>query len=91
MTKKLGKEILNVAEGAALVEAADSGLVENAFGELQHVFGSNVEFMPSELGELGTGVEHLVDTAQAFTLPLATVMIAYAGMKHMLKPLSSRE
>lgn len=84
MAEKLGKELLNSTEGVALVEAADAPLVRNAFEDLSQAMGSDIEFAPDELAGVNESVGNVVDVAQGLALPLATVLIMYAGFKHMV-------
>ena len=83
MPEKAGKEILNVAEGAAIVEAADAPVIQSAFEELQQAMGSDIDFTPAETSRLGEMTGHIVDTAQGLVLPVATALIMWAGLKKM--------
>ena len=83
--EQLGPELANIAEGAALVEAADSGLVRSAFEDLTHATGGDLSFRPDELHEIGDITGHIVDTAQGLVLPAATILILWAGMKKMFE------
>ena len=90
MPDKTAQEIAGVVEGAALVEAADSTAVQNTFQELAHVFGPNIDLTHAEQTEIGQAIGHGIDIAQGLTLPVATGLFMYAGLKKMFSGFSKK-
>ncbi len=75
-----------IVEGAALVELADSGAVHGVFTDLAQATGAHgVEFAPNAVEGVSHIAENLVDTAQGLVLPVATVLLMYAGLKKMFE------
>lgn len=81
MPEKFSKEMLGVGVGLLAVEAGPE-VVKNVFNELTDATGAKINFMPEDLSHV---VESGVDVAQGIALPLATIMIIYAGLKHIFR------
>ena len=76
----LGKEMVNIGAGLVAIEAGPA-LVKSAFKK----FGPEAQFFPEEMDRLNEVFEGGIDFAQGVAVPVAAIMVAYAGLKHMFK------
>ena len=85
MASKFERELGGIVAGTAAVELADSAAVKGVFEDLAQAAGSDVAFNEAEMTPVGEFAHGIVDTAQSFALPAATVLIMWAGLKKMFE------
>jgi hypothetical protein len=89
VANKFENKLGGIVAGTAAVELADSAAVQGVFADIAQAAGSDVVFNEAEMTPVGEFAHGIVDTAQSFALPLATVLILWAGLKKMTEGFSS--
>ncbi|OGF27615.1 hypothetical protein A2331_04335 [Candidatus Falkowbacteria bacterium RIFOXYB2_FULL_34_18] len=89
MKETLGNELESIAVGSGLVMLGPAA-TEGVFNMMTNATEANIAFLPSEMPGLENFVELGVDTAQGLALPLATFLIIWAGLKHVVKGVNEK-